>query len=135
VITQVLWLLILAIPVASISWTITHEEVLREPRDFCKQRSEAAKQFWQRKLFYLFTCEYCFSHYVAAALLLFTHFKLLYDDWRGFVISFFRIGLGCECLHGGLCDMRLDIHHERVQIQSKDLDVQSKAQELKGRVA
>jgi hypothetical protein len=57
VITQILWLLILAMPVGSISWTITHEEVLREPRDVCKQRSEAAKQFSHRKLFYLFTPE------------------------------------------------------------------------------
>lgn len=35
-VTQLLWLVILAIPVASVAWTITHEEIFREPRDFCK---------------------------------------------------------------------------------------------------
>ena len=86
--TQILWLLILAVPVASVAWTVTHEDVFREPRDFCKERSETAAALWQRKLFSLFTCEYCFSHYVAAALLFFTRFKLLRPDWRGYTIPF-----------------------------------------------
>jgi len=56
--TQILWLLVLAIPVASIAWTITHEEIFREPRDYCKEQSEDAPALWRRKFFYLFTCEY-----------------------------------------------------------------------------
>jgi hypothetical protein len=44
---QVLYLFILALPIASVAWTITHEEVVRE-------------FLYERKLFYLFTCEYCF---------------------------------------------------------------------------
>ncbi len=63
---QLLWLLILAIPIASVAWTVTHEDVFRETRDYCKEKSGSARKFWQRKLFYLFTCEYCFSHYVTA---------------------------------------------------------------------
>ena len=39
---QVAWLLILPIPIASISWTVTHEEILRELRDYCTGRSQAA---------------------------------------------------------------------------------------------
>ena len=31
---QVLYLFILALPVASVAWTITHEEVVREFRDY-----------------------------------------------------------------------------------------------------
>jgi hypothetical protein len=31
--TQVILLLLLAIPVACISWTVTHEEMFREPRE------------------------------------------------------------------------------------------------------
>ena len=56
--TQFVSLLILAIPIASIAWTITHEEVFREPRDYCKEKSESAPSLWRRKFFYLFTCEY-----------------------------------------------------------------------------
>ena len=32
---QVIYLFVLAIPVACIAWTVTHEEVFREPRERC----------------------------------------------------------------------------------------------------
>ena len=32
---QVVWLFVLALPVASIAWTVTHEEIFREPREYC----------------------------------------------------------------------------------------------------
>ena len=44
-----------------------------------------------RKFFYLFTCEYCFSHYITIAVLVITGFKMLYPDWRGFFISGFSL--------------------------------------------
>jgi hypothetical protein len=132
VITQILWLLILSIPVASIAWTVTHEEVFREPREFCKQQSETAPGLWKRKLYYLFTCEFCFSHYVAAGILLLTRFKLLYPDLRGYVISLFALVWVANFYMAAFANLRLDIHHERVEIQSKDLDVKSKAERLNG---
>ena len=70
----------------------------------------------------------------AGAFLLLTHFKLLYEDWRGLVISFFALVWIANAYMAAFANIRLDIH-ERVQIQAKDLDVQSKAQELKGRAA
>jgi len=130
VITQILWLLILSIPVASIAWTVTHEEVFREPRDFCKERSETASGLLQRKLFYLFTCEFCFSHYVAAGILLLTQFKLLYSDFRGYLISLFALVWVANFYMAVFGNLRLDNRHERVEIQSKDLDVRSKAERL-----
>jgi len=30
---QIVWLFVLAIPVACVAWTVTHEDVFREPRD------------------------------------------------------------------------------------------------------
>jgi hypothetical protein len=83
---QICWLLILAIPVACVSWTVTHEEIFREPRDYCERLSQKGS-LAKRKFFYLFTCEYCFSHYVAVAFLLLTHFHLLLGDWRGYLIA------------------------------------------------
>jgi hypothetical protein len=88
---QVVWLVILAIPIASISWTITQEELFREPRDFCFRMSREPGSWSRRKFFYLFTCHYCFSHYVSAVFLALTHFKLLYLDWRGYLISLFAL--------------------------------------------
>jgi hypothetical protein len=129
--TQVLWLLILAIPVASIAWTITHEEVFREPREYCKGQSESAAELWRRKFFYLFTCEYCFSHYIAAVMLAITRFKLLYPDWRGYMVSLFALVWIANVYMGGFANLRLDIRHERIEIQSKDLELQSKQEEMR----
>ena len=52
---------VLAMPIAAISWTVTHEEVFREPREFCLQRSQSAGSLPERKFFYLFTCEVLFQ--------------------------------------------------------------------------
>src|SRR5436190_23497703 len=84
-------LVILALPVAAIAWTVTHEELFRELHDYCVGRSKRDHGVLSRKFFYLLTCEYCFSHYVAAAWLLVTRFTLLYSDWRGYVIAWFSL--------------------------------------------
>ncbi|RZK56285.1 MAG: hypothetical protein EOO87_05820 [Pedobacter sp.] len=84
-------LFILAIPVACLAWTVTKEEVFREAREFCVDRSQNCDKLYKRKFFYLFTCEYCFSHYVTILMLVMTNYKLLYTDWRGYVIAGFSI--------------------------------------------
>src|SRR4029078_12748576 len=89
--TQVLWLFLLAIPIACIAWTVTHEEVFREPREYCLKRSHEGRTIVGRKFFYLFTCEYCFSHYVTIAMLIITKYTLLFSDWRGYLIAGFAL--------------------------------------------
>jgi hypothetical protein len=88
---QLLWLFILAIPIACIAWTVTHEEVFREPRDYCINRSVHGKTLLKRKFFYLFTCEYCFSHYITILFLFLTDYRLLINDWRGYIIAGFSL--------------------------------------------
>jgi hypothetical protein len=88
---QLIYLFVIAIPVACISWTVTHEEVFKEPRKFCELNSRKNKFFLGRKFFYMLTCEYCFSHYVTVIVLVITKFYLLYADWRGYVIAGFSI--------------------------------------------
>lgn len=88
---QIIWLFILAIPIACIAWTVTHEEVFREPRDYCINRSVRGKTLLERKFFYLFTCEYCFSHYVTIVFLFMTNYTLLMSDWRGYIIAGFSL--------------------------------------------
>ncbi len=119
----------MAIPVASIAWTVTHEDIFREPRDYCKDRSASAAALWQRKFFYLFTCEYCFSHYITAIFLVITRFKLLFPDWRGYLVSLFAIVWMANLYMSIFANLRLDIHHERIDIKSKDLDLQTKQKE------
>ena len=88
---QVAWLFLLAVPIACIAWTVTHEEIFREPREYCIARSKTSPSLMARKFFYLFTCEYCFSHYVVIGALVLTGYRLLLDDWRGYVISGFAL--------------------------------------------
>ena len=89
--TQIIWLFLLAIPVACVSWTFTHEELFREPRAYCVTRSLHDKTLLKRKFFFLFTCEYCFSHYVTILFLILTDYKLLLTDWRGYIIAGFSL--------------------------------------------
>jgi hypothetical protein len=109
-------LLLLGLAVACVSWTITHEEVFREPREYCKDKSQNCKPLYQRKFFYLFTCEYCFSHDVTALLLLVTHFQLLYQGWRGFVISEFALVWIANLYMGAFNRLRLEIKAENLSI-------------------
>src|SRR5450755_4077107 len=124
---QVVGLLILAIPVASISWTVTHEEVFREPRDWCAKHSKVCRKLFERKFFYLFTCEYCFSHYVAALFLVITRYKLLYDDWRGYLISLFALVWVANVYMNLYSRVRLDLKRERAEIAVHEKTIEEKA--------
>ena len=117
---QILELFLLAIPIACVAWTVTHEEVFREPREFCKRQSEGCRRWYQRKFFYLFTCEYCFSHYIAAAFLIITRFKLLFPDWRGYLIAFFSLVWIANQYMSVYNRLRLDIKTERLESEIKE---------------
>ena len=88
---QISWLFLLALPIACVSWTVTHEEIFREPRDYCGDRCKNGKTLLERKFFYLFTCEYCFSHYITLFFLFLTEYTLLLNDWRGYIIAGFAL--------------------------------------------
>ncbi|RZM26584.1 MAG: hypothetical protein EOO88_16475 [Pedobacter sp.] len=85
------WLFVLAIPIACMAWTVTHEEVFREPREYCVKWSKESRTLLKRKFFYLFTCEYCFSHYITIFVLILTGFKLYATDWRGYLLAGFAL--------------------------------------------
>jgi hypothetical protein len=117
---QLFTLFILAIPIASIAWTVTHEEVFKEPREWCAKNSQQCRKLVQRKFFYLFTCEYCFSHYVTALFLWLTGFKLLFDDWRGYLIGGFSLVWVANLYMSLFGRLRLDIKRERVEIAAHE---------------
>jgi hypothetical protein len=81
---------VLALPIASIAWTVTHEEVF----------------------------EFCFSHYVTALFLLITRFKLLFDDWRGYLIAGFSLVWIADIYMSFFGRLRLDIKEERAEIEA-----------------
>ena len=85
--SQIIKLFIIALPIACVSWTWTHEELFKEAREFLKQLANEKHSLLRQKFMYVLFCEYCFSFYVAAAFLLITNFQLLFTDWRGYLIA------------------------------------------------
>ena|SRR5215467_12288938 len=128
---QLVWLFVLAIPIAAIAWTVTHEEVFREPREFCARRSDSSPRFVSRKFYFIFTCEYCFSHYVTIFFLFITRYKLLYDDWRGYLIAGFALVWIANQYMSIYAHVRLDIRKDRVEIKH----VEQKVEEMEERKA
>jgi len=114
---QIIWLLLLAIPTACIAWTVTHEEVFREPREYCVKRSREGKTLLVRKFFYLFTCEYCFSHYVTIFFLVLTSYHLLMADWRGYLIGGFALVYVANAYMSLFGLIRQDIVKEKAEIK------------------
>ncbi|MEO8337467.1 MAG: hypothetical protein ABI664_21000 [bacterium] len=102
---------------------MTHEEVVREPREWCLRQSRDSRRLLVRKFFYLFTCEYCFSHYVAAAFLVLTRFTLIMPGWRGYVIAEFALVWVANFYMGVFSRLRLDIKHERAEIAKEEKTV------------
>ena len=123
---QTAYLLLLALPIACATWTVTHEEVFREPRDFCKDKSQKCKPLVMRKFFYLFTCEYCFSHYVTAFFLVLTQFHMLYEGWRGYLVAWVALVWVANFYMSLYNRLRLDIKHENVAIEVDQVNVEEK---------
>ena len=124
---QLAWLFILALPVATIAWTITHEEIFREPRDWAAERSRTADTVLARKFYYVCTCEYCFSHYVAAGFIALTQFHLLLGDWRGYLIAWFAVVAVANLYMSLYGRLRVDIKSEGLEAKVKEKDLAIKA--------
>lgn len=113
-------LFVLAMPVAAIVWAVTHEDIFKEPREYCKEQSEACRALLARKFFYLFTCEYCFSHWVTVGMLVMTEFRLLFDDWRGYVVSGFSLVWVANHYMSLFGRIRIGIKSERIDVSIKE---------------
>ena len=121
---QIIYLFIMALPIACIAWTITHEEVFSEPRDFCEKKSKESRNLLQRKFFYLFTCEYCFSHYITLFFLIITRYHLLYNNWRGYIIAFFALVWIANIYMSLFAFMRAGMKKERIETKIKEVELQ-----------
>jgi hypothetical protein len=113
---QILTLFVLAIPVACISWTITHEEIFKEVHEFCVERSRRCRRLYLRKFFFALGCEYCLSHYVTALLLTITRYQLLFDSWRGYLIAGFSLVWIANLYMAIFGRLRLEIKSQKLEI-------------------
>jgi hypothetical protein len=128
---QLFWLFVLAAPVACVAWTVTHEQVFSEVHEWCLGKSQTSRRWYQRKFFYLFTCEYCFSHYVSAAAVLATGFRLLIPDWRGAILAWFALVWVANIYMSLFGRLRLDIKRERVEIKAEEIEVAKEEEAVK----
>lgn len=123
---QLIYLFVLAIPIACISWTVTHEEVFREPREFCLRKNKYCKHLLQRKFFYLFTCEYCFSHYITLFFLWITRYHLLMIGWIGYLIAGFSLVWIANVYMGLFGLLRTDIKQEGTLAKLEEQELEEK---------
>ncbi len=128
---QIIYLFLLAIPIACIAWTVTHEEVFKEPREYCADRSKSCHSFLQRKFFYLFTCEYCFSHYVTIFFLIITRYHLVFNDWRGYLIGGFSLVWISNVYMSAFGRLRIDIKKEKLDTSLKEEELKKTTEENK----
>lgn len=138
---HIVGLFVLAIPIACIARTVVFEEVFREPREYCQRMSRACRSLAARKFFYLFTCEYCFSHWVTLFFLILTAlgegrgFYLLYPDWRGYLIAFFALVFVANAYMNLYARLRVDITSEKMDIEVKEKETELADKEIEAKDA
>ena len=120
---QVTWLFVLAIPIACIAWTFTHEEVFREIHEFCVKKNKTSINLLTRKFYYLLTCEYCFSHYVTIIMLAITRYTLLIGDWRGYIIAGFSLVWIANLYMSLYSFLRTDLKKERLITEHEEKEL------------
>ncbi len=113
---QFAYLFLLAIPIACVSWTITHEEIFSRAAGVVQAAQPELSSPPRTQFFYLFTCEYCFSHYVTLFFLLITRFQMLYAGWRGYLLAWFALVWVANIYMSFFNRLRLEIKHENVEI-------------------
>jgi hypothetical protein len=122
------WLFILALPIACIAWTVTHEDIFSEPRNYCKRQSTVGKTVLHRKFFYLFTCEYCFSFYITALWLVITRYRLLFTDWRGYLVSGFSLIWIANIYMGLFFLIRINLKKDGLESKIKESELEKREQ-------
>jgi hypothetical protein len=113
--TQAAWLFLLAIPVACIAWTVTHEEVFKEPREFCVKQSKERRSLFGRKFFY-----------VTIFILILSEYKLLLDDWRGYLIAGFALVWIANLYMAIFALIKVDVNLERLQVKKEEKELNGK---------
>ena len=125
-VVQIYSALILSLVVASIAWTVTQEKIFEEPRELMRRMSESASSVFVRKFCYVWTCEYCFSHWVTLAILLLTGYKLLIDDWRGYIVAFFVLPWLANQWMSLYRRLRVEIKHENLLAKEVESEIKDK---------
>ncbi len=123
-IEQTGFLVLLALPIACISWTITHEELFKEFRDYFVSKSKRSKSIMAGKFYYVFTCEYCLSHYVTIFFLILTNYHFLLQDWRGYLVAGFSLVWIANIYMSLYGMLRVGLKREKVEVEIKEEELE-----------
>ncbi len=131
---QLLWLMVLGLVVACVAWTVTHEEIFREPREYCSRRALHDPRPLARKCFYVVTCEYCFSHWVALGMVALMRFRLLVGDWRGYLLAVFAVVAVANFYMSAFGRLRQEVKYEGLEARRMEqvLEVAGKGEPSAG---
>jgi hypothetical protein len=80
-------------------------------------RSRTCHRPFQRKFYYLFTCEFCFSHWVALGFQFVYQFRMVFDNWRGLVVGYAGVVWVANVYMSLDLRLRVDIRSERAVAQ------------------
>src|SRR3954469_11020799 len=127
---QIYTFIILSLVVASVAWTVTQEEVFSEFHDYCVRCSDTSGSLLARKFFYLFTCEYCFSHWVTMVVLLVSRYHLMYDWWKGYLVAFFSLVFVANAYMNLYSRLRVDITSEKKEIEVKEKEIEQRDKQI-----
>ena len=120
---QVGLLLLLALAIGCMSWTVTHEEVFREPREYCKRKSPGLPVAAATQVLLPVHLRVLLQPLCHAIVLFCTRFSLLYVGWRGYVLAEFALVFAANMYMGLYNRMRLTIKHENVSIEVEQQQV------------
>ena len=128
---QIIYLFIMALPISCIAWTVTHEQIFKEPREYCERKSKECRALVQRKFFYLFTCEYCFSHYITVFFLVITKYHLVFSDWRGYLVALFALVWIANIYMSIFGLVRVGMKKEKIEADIKEVELKEVKDENK----
>ena len=88
-----------------------------------QENRRVRKSLFTRKFFYVFTCEYCFSHYVTIFFLIITRYHLLFDDWRGYLIGGFALVWIANIYMSLFGLVRVGLKNEKIEADIKEKEL------------
>ena len=106
------------------------KKFLKNQENFALINPNSARQFCNGNSFYLFTCEYCFSHYVTILFLFITKFHLLYEGWRGYLISGFALVWIANVYMSVFGFIRVGMKKEKMDADIEELKLKKEKEKL-----
>lgn len=80
-----------------------------------------------KKFYYVFTCEYCLSHYVTVFFLILTNYHLVLPDWRGYLIAGFGLVWIANIYMSLYGILRVGLKREKVEVEIKEEELGDKS--------